>query len=74
LKFQNKRYPGGSALIKYVNEDVTFDYLRDNYTEECAVYCGGGNVLIIAPGGAEKRYARLLKKIYKNYSYGTECL
>jgi len=55
---------GGSALIKYVNEDVTFDYLRDNYTEECAVYCGGGNVLIIAPGGAGEKICSALEEKY----------
>lgn len=55
---------GASAIIKYINEDVTLDYLDDKYIKECAIYCGGGNVLIIAPrrqgkiicGDLEKRY------------------
>lgn len=55
---------GGSALIKYVNEDVTLDYLKNYYSEECAVYCGGGNVLIIAPGGKGKEICMELEQKY----------
>lgn len=55
---------GGSALIKHVNEDVTFRYLREKYTEECAIYCGGGNALIIAPGGTGADICRELEEEY----------
>jgi CRISPR-associated protein Cmr2 len=55
---------GGSALIKYVNEDATFDYLRKSYIEECAIYCGGGNVLLVAPGGEGEEICSALENKY----------
>jgi len=55
---------GGSALIKYVNEDATFEYLKNHFIEECAIYCGGGNVLIIAPENSGQKICEDLEKKY----------
>lgn len=59
---------GASAIIKHINEEVTLDYLDNKYIKECAIYCGGGNVLIIAPGCQGEIICSHLEKEYTDIS------
>ncbi|SFP76817.1 hypothetical protein SAMN05444406_103138 [Caldicoprobacter faecalis] len=59
---------GASAIIKYMNEDVTMEFLSRNYIEECAVYCGGGNVLVLVPKGHGEVICKQLESRYAEIS------
>lgn len=59
---------GASAIIEHMNENVTLNYLEDNYIQECAIYCGGGNALIVAPRGQGERVCRDLESKYTEIS------
>ncbi|MFS8501348.1 MAG: hypothetical protein FWJ59_06035 [Caldicoprobacter sp.] len=55
---------GASAIIKYLNEEVTKKFLSCHFIEECALYCGGGNVLMVLPGGQGDKACRQLEKCF----------
>lgn len=59
---------GASAIIKYLNEDVTLSYLEDKYIKECAIYCGGGNVLILVQKGQGHIICKELEEKYTKIS------
>lgn len=59
---------GASAILDYLNTDATFEYLDKNYIRECAIYCGGGNVLIIAPEDQGKIICEDLERLYSEIS------
>lgn len=59
---------GASTILDYLNIDATLSYLENNYILECAIYCGGGNVLIIVPNGEGKRVSMELEKLYTEVS------
>ncbi len=55
---------GASAILDYLNTEATLDYLKDKYIRECAIYCGGGNVLIISPKGEGEEICKDLERLY----------
>ena len=55
---------GASAILDYLNTEATLNYLDENYIRECAIYCGGGNVLIIVPKGEGEKICRELEIKY----------
>lgn len=57
---------GASAILDYLNTEVTLEYLDDKYIRECAIYCGGGNVLIIAPAGQGSQICEDLERLYRD--------
>ncbi|SDL41791.1 CRISPR/Cas system-associated protein Cas10, large subunit of type III CRISPR-Cas systems, contains HD superfamily nuclease domain [Clostridium cochlearium] len=59
---------GASAILDYINIDVALNYLRKNFIEECAIYCGGGNVLLLIPGRTDKNVCRDLEEEYSSIS------
>lgn len=59
---------GASTILDYINIEATLDYLKKNYIKECSIYCGGGNVFILAPKGAGKKISQDLEKLYSEIS------
>lgn len=59
---------GASSIIDYLNIECTLNYLKENYLEECSIYCGGGNVLIILPKGSGEKACEDLEKKYSEIS------
>ena len=59
---------GASAILDYLNTEATLEYLDREYIKECAVYCGGGNVLIISPKGEGEKICRELELLYTRIS------
>jgi len=55
---------GASSILDYLNTEATLDYLDKKYIKECAIYCGGGNVLIIAPEEEGQQICEDLEKLY----------
>lgn len=55
---------GASAILDYLNTEATLQFLDKNYIRECAIYCGGGNVLIIAPKGEGRKICEKLEMKY----------
>jgi hypothetical protein len=58
---------GASAILDSLNTYYTYEFLGDsknNLIEECAIYCGGGNVFIVAPQGEGKNICQKLEEIY----------
>lgn len=59
---------GASAILDYLNTDATLKYLEDKYIRECAIYCGGGNIIIIAPEKQGDIICRYLEGLYSGIS------
>ncbi|MCM8901257.1 hypothetical protein KVG29_08485 [Caldicoprobacter algeriensis] len=59
---------GASTIIKYMNEELTREFLSQRYIEECALYCGGGNVLMLLPGGQGSEACRQLEECFAKVS------
>jgi CRISPR-associated protein Cmr2 len=59
---------GASSIIDHLNIECTLNYLKKNYLEECSVYCGGGNVLIILPKENGEKVCKDLEKKYSEVS------
>lgn len=59
---------GASAILDYLNTEATLEYLDKDYIRECAIYCGGGNVLIISPKGEGDKICRELELLYTEIS------
>ncbi|MBM7582853.1 GTP cyclohydrolase III [Caldicoprobacter guelmensis] len=59
---------GASTIIKYMNEELTRQFLSQRYIEECALYCGGGNVLMLLPGGQGSEACRQLEECFAKVS------
>lgn len=59
---------GASTIIKYLNEEVTKEFLSSRFIEECALYCGGGNVLMILPEGQGGNVCKQLEERFAEIS------
>lgn len=59
---------GASTIIKYMNEEVTREFLSQHYIEECALYCGGGNILMLLPGGEGSKVCKQLEERFARVS------
>lgn len=57
---------GASAILDHLNTDATLKYLEDKYIRECAIYCGGGNVIIIAPEEQGEIICKDLERLYSD--------
>lgn len=55
---------GGSYIIDYLNVDKTKEILREKEIEECIVYAGGGNVILILPKGHGQELSRIFEEEY----------
>ncbi|MGN0594295.1 MAG: Cas10/Cmr2 second palm domain-containing protein [Hominimerdicola sp.] len=53
---------GASNLLSYVEEDVIPQKIKDGFTDDSVIYCGGGNVLAILPENADANFALELEK------------
>lgn len=64
-----KTIRGGSVLIDYLNNDVVKEELLElGYLEENIIYCGGGNIFIVVPGGEGQKVCEHLEKKFRDIS------
>ncbi|WP_291966149.1 hypothetical protein [Caloramator sp.] len=55
---------GGSYIIDYLNINRTKEIIKENFIEECVVYAGGGNVILLLPEGEGERICKILEEEY----------
>lgn len=55
---------GGSYIIDYLNIEKTKEILREKEIEECIVYAGGGNVILVVPKGHGQELCRVFEDVY----------
>lgn len=64
-----KTIRGGSVLIDYLNNDVVKEVLLElRYSEKNIIYCGGGNIFIVVPGGEGQEVCKSLEEKFRDIS------
>lgn len=59
---------GGSFIIDYLNVERTKEIIGANFIEECVVYAGGGNVILLLPEGEGQKICQTLEEEYTRVS------
>ncbi|WP_058485135.1 Cas10/Cmr2 second palm domain-containing protein [Defluviitalea phaphyphila] len=55
---------GGSVLIDYLNIQVTDNIIQNHLIDECKIYSGGGNIVLITPKDKGEHICEILENRY----------